>query len=146
MLRGNHPATVDTKSRFKVPTGFRGYIRDTYGDDLFITSFTGENLLAYPLPEWSRLESRLQQIPTMNPARQKLMSRVNYYGAMATMDAQGRVLVPQLLREAAHIEGEVVVMGQVTHLEVWNHDLFRSRLEVQPLTDDDLRTLADLGI
>lgn len=146
MLRGNHPATVDSKSRIKVPTSFRNYIRDTYGDDLFITSFTGENLLAYPLPEWSRLESRLQQIPTMNPARQKVMSRVNYYGAMATMDAQGRVLVPQLLRDSAHVEGEVVVMGQVSHLEVWNHELFRNRLEVNPLTDDDLRTLADLGI
>lgn len=146
MLRGSYPATVDSKSRIKVPTAFRGYIRDTYGDDLFITSFTGENLLAYPLPEWSRLESRLQQIPTMNPARQKLMNRVNYYGAMATMDAQGRVLVPQLLRDSARVEGEVVVMGQVTHMAVWNHELFRSGLEASPLTDDDLRTLADLGI
>ena len=146
MLRGNHPATVDAKFRIKVPTSFRNYIRDTYGDELFMTSFNGENLLAYPLAEWSRMEARLQQIPSMNPARQKLLSRVNYYGAMATMDAQGRVLVPQLLRDGAKLEGEVVVMGQMTHLEIWNHDVFRSRLDSSPLTEDDLSTLADLGI
>lgn len=146
MLRGNHPATVDGKFRFKVPTTFRNFIRETYGDELFLTSFSGENLLAYPLAEWSRMEARLQQIPSMNPARQKLMSRVNYYGAMTSMDAHGRVLVPQLLRENARLDGEVVVMGQLTHLEIWNHDEFRSRLESSPLTEADLTTLADLGI
>jgi MraZ protein len=137
---------VDAKFRIKVPTTFRNHIRDTYGDELFLTSFSGENLLAYPLAEWSRMEARLQQIPSMNPARQKLMSRVNYYGAMTTMDAQGRVLVPQLLREQAKLEGEVVVMGQMSHLEIWNHDVFRSRLESTPLTEADLTILADLGI
>lgn len=146
MLRGNHPATVDAKFRLKIPTAFRNFVRDSWGTELFLTSFTGENLLAYPLAEWSEMEARLDRIPTMNPARQKLMSRVNYYGAMATMDKQGRVLVPQLLREKAGIEGEVVVMGQMNHLEVWNHDVFRQRLEASPLTDIDLQTLADLGI
>jgi len=146
MLRGNHPATVDAKYRLKVPTAFRNFIRDSWGNELFLTSFTGENLLAYPLAEWSEMEARLDRIPQMNPARQKLMSRVNYYGAMTTMDKQGRLLVPQLLREKAAIEGEVVVMGQMDHLEVWNHEVFRQRLESTPLTDTDLQTLADLGI
>ena len=146
MLRGNHPATVDAKFRIKVPTAFRNLIRETYGDDLFLTSFTGENVLAYPLPEWSRLEEKLLQIPSMNPSRQKLLARVNYFGGVSSMDKTGRVLVPQLLRETASIEGEVVVMGQLTHLEIWNHDLFRQRLDAKPLTMDDMETLAGLGI
>lgn len=146
MLRGNHPATVDAKSRIKVPTAFRNLIRETYGDDLFLTSFTGENVLAYPMPEWSRMEERLQRIPSMNPSRQRLMSRVNYFGGVASMDRQGRLLVPQLLRESARIDGEVVVMGQLTHLEVWNHEIFRGRLTDAPLTENDLQVLADMGI
>lgn len=146
MLRGNHPATVDAKFRIKVPTAFRNFIRDTWGDELFLTSFTGENVLAYPLGEWSEMEARLQKIPTMNPARQKLLARVNYFGAVNSMDKQGRVLVPQLLRESAGVDGEVVVMGQMNHLEIWNHDVFRRRLEASPLTDEDFETLADLGI
>jgi MraZ protein len=146
MLRGNHAATVDAKSRVKVPTAFRNLIRETYGDDLFVTSFSGDNVLIYPMPEWSRMEERLQRIPSMNPARQKLMARVNYFGAVASMDRQGRILVPQLVRESAHIGGEVVVMGQMSHLEVWNHEIFRGRLDDAPLTDDDLQVLADMGI
>ncbi|NKB90264.1 MAG: division/cell wall cluster transcriptional repressor MraZ [Acidobacteria bacterium] len=146
MLRGNHPATVDAKSRIKVPTAFRNVIRETYGDDLFVTSFSGDNVLAYPMSEWNRMEERLQRIPSMNPARQKLMTRVNYFGAVASMDRQGRILVPQLLRESARVDGEVVVMGQISHLEIWNHDTFRGRLDDAPLTDDDLQVLADMGI
>lgn len=146
MLRGNHPATVDAKFRIKVPTAFRNFIRDSWGPELFLTSFTGENVLAYPLEQWSEIEARLQEIPTMNPARQKLLARVNYYGAVNSMDKQGRVLVPQLLRESAEVEGEVVVMGQMNHLEIWNHETFRTRLDAQPLTDEDFQTLADMGI
>ena len=146
MLRGNHPATVDAKHRIKIPTAFRNMIRETYGDDFFLTSFTGENVLAYPLPEWGRVEERLQAIPSMNPSRQKLLSRVNYYGALASMDRQGRVLVSPLLRAASAVDGEVVVMGQLTHLEIWNHDAYRQRLADSPLTIDDLQILADMGV
>lgn len=146
MLRGNHPATVDAKFRIKIPTAFRNTIRANHGSELFLTSFTGENVLVYPLPEWSAMEERFARIPTMNPARRKLLIRANYYGLVANMDKQGRVLVPQLLRESAKIEGAVVVMGQMTHLEVWNHDTFRTRLQASPLTDADLQTLADLGV
>lgn len=146
MLRGNHPATVDAKFRIKVPTAFRNFLRDTWGDELFLTSFTGENVLAYPLGEWQAIEARLQKIPTMNPARQKLLARVNYFGAVNSMDKQGRVLVPQLLRESAEVEGEIVVMGQMNHLEIWNHEVFRRRLEASPLSVADMETLADLGI
>ena len=146
MLRGNHPATVDAKHRIKVPTAFRNVIRETYGDDFFLTSFTGENVLAYPLPEWGRVEERLQAIPSMNPARQKLLARVNYYGALTSMDRQGRVLVPQLLRNAATVDGEVVVMGQISHLEIWNHETFRQRMDELPLTTDDFQILADMGV
>ncbi len=146
MLRGNHPATVDAKFRLKIPTAFRNFIRERYGDDLFLTSFTGDNLLVYPLAVWSVIEERLQEIPSMNPTRRKLLNRANYFGALSTMDRQGRVLVPALLRESAHVDGEVVVMGQLNYLEVWNHAIFRERLESEPLTDADFQTLSEMGI
>ena len=82
----------------------------------------------------------------MNPTRRKLLNRANYFGALSTMDRQGRVLVPALLRESAHVDGEVVVMGQLNYLEVWNHAIFRERLESEPLTDADFQTLSEMGI
>ena len=146
MLRGSQPATVDDKGRVKIPTSFRTSIRDAYGAELFLTSLTGDHLRIYPLPVWTALEERIIRIPAMNPARQKLLDRVSYYGHVTTMDKQGRVLVPPLLREAAEIHGEVVVMGQMDYLAVWNHEAFRQRLSGDPLTTEDLEKLAELGI
>ena len=62
------------------------------------------------------------------------------------MDKQGRVLVPQRLRELANVQGEVVVMGQMDHLEVWNHEIFKQRLDSEPLSDEDFDNLAELGL
>ena len=146
MLRGNQPATVDDKGRIKIPTSFRTTIRDAYGAEVFLTSLTGEHVRIYPLPVWAALEERINRIPAMNPARQKLMDRVNYYGHVTTMDKQGRVLVPALLREEARMSGEVVVMGQMDYLVVWNHEIFRQRLASEPLSEQDFDKLAELGI
>ncbi len=79
----------------------------------------------YPLPEWQKIEEKLAQIPSLNPAKKKFLDRVNYYGQMAEMDAQGRVLLPQILRETAKLGGDVVVFGAQTYLEVANHDEFK---------------------
>jgi MraZ protein len=146
MLRGNQPATVDDKGRIKVPTSFRSAIRDKYGAEVFLTSVDGNNVRIYPLSVWASIEERINRIPAMSPARQKFMDRVNYYGHVTTMDKQGRVLIPQLLREAADMTGEVVVMGQMDYLVVWNHEIFRSRLAEEPLTEEDFEKLAELGI
>lgn len=146
MLRGNQPATVDDKGRIKIPTTFRNDMREAYGDELFLTSLDGDNVRIYPLPIWTALEERINRIPAMNPARQKLLDRVNYYGHATKMDKQGRVLVPPLLRDSAEITGEVVVMGQMDYLVVWNHEIFRHKLDAAPLTSEDLQALADMGI
>jgi MraZ protein len=146
MLRGNQHATVDDKGRIKIPTSFRNAIRDNWGAEVFLTSVDGENVRIYPLPVWAAVEERINKIPAMSPARQKFMDRVNYYGHVTTMDKQGRVTVPQKLRETADVSGEIVVMGQMDYLVVWNDEVFRSRLEAEPLTNEDFEKLAELGI
>ena len=82
----------------------------------------------------------------MNPAKKKFLDVTNYYGQMAEMDAQGRMLLPQLLRESAKITAEVVVLGAQTYLEVVNHDDFKAKLETEPLTAADLTELAGFGL
>lgn len=146
MLRGNSPAKIDEKGRLKVPNGFRAYLEHEYGRELFITSLHGDSVRIYPMPVWTDLERRLAQIPSAHPSRQKYVDRVNFYGQVGELDAQGRVLIPQRLRESAHMVGEVDVFGQFTFLEVWNHERFLAKLQREPFTDDDARALSDLGI
>jgi MraZ protein len=146
MFRGNHPARVDEKGRLKLPAEFMRRCKDVYGDQFYITSKDGKRAEIYPLKEWEKIEERLAQIPSMNPHKKKFLDVTNYYGQMAQMDEQGRVLIPAILRQAASVKGEVVVLGSQTYLELVNHDAFKAELETQPLTMDDQAALADLGL
>lgn len=147
MLRGNYPARVDDKGRLKVPNEFRAYLDQAFpGGKFYITSFDGQNARIYPMSEWERIEEKLAALPTMDPTKQKLLSRTNYFGQVVEMDAQGRVLIPAVLRESAQMRGDVAVLGYLRHLEVWNEERLVGEMKSSPFTDADKQTLADLGI
>ena len=98
------------------------------------------------MKEWEKFEDKLATIPSFNPAKKKLLDRLNYYGQMAKMDDQGRVLLPQILRGEARLNGDVVVFGMQRYLEVANHDLFKQTMEANPLTEADQQALAEFGL
>ena len=146
MLRGNYSAKIDDKGRLKIPTAFRAMVEGQHGAGLYVTSLTGESVRVYPMPVWLALEERLTRVPSTHPARNRFLDRVNYFGQVTEFDAQGRVLIPTRLRESAGMTGEVDVLGQITYLEVWNHERFVDKLKREPFSDDDAKLLADFGI
>ncbi len=146
VMRGNSPAKVDAQGRIKVPANHRKVLDEDYGPEVFVTSVTGENALIYPLSEWEKIEAKLQEPPKMLPEKVKFLRNTSYYGQVTTMDKQGRILIPQHLRESASIDGDVAVMGQLHFLEVWNREKVTNRMEADPYTRDDAVVLAELGI
>lgn len=143
---GHAPATIDDKGRLKVPANFRKIIEEKYGRDCFITSTDGRRALVYPLPVWFDFQDRIARVPSTSMAKGKLLERVNYYGQVSSIDAQGRVLVPAVLREVAGIKDDVVVIGNQDHLIVWNDEKIQKRLEESPMTDDDFKELELHGV
>ena len=146
MLRGSYPARIDEKGRLKLPTAFKTLVEGTHGASLYITSLTGDSVRIYPMPVWLAVEERLSAMPSTHPARLKFLDRVSYYGQLSEFDAQGRVVIPPRLRDAAGMSGDVDVLGIVDHLEVWNHERFEAKLKREPFTDEDARGLAEFGI
>ena len=146
MFRGNHPTRVDEKGRLKVPAEFKRVIDEKYAQRFYITSLDGTVAQIYPFEEWERIEAKLASLSTFNPTKKKFLNRVNYYGQVVEMDGQGRLLIPQILRESAQIRGEVAVLGNLTYLEVRNLEAFRKEIEEQAFTDEDTKTLDELGI
>ncbi|MEM7352278.1 MAG: division/cell wall cluster transcriptional repressor MraZ [Acidobacteriota bacterium] len=146
MFRGSSPAKIDTKGRLKVPTEFRRLLDERYGPEVFITSVQGRSAMLYPLDAWERVEQKLAEVPSSNRSKQRFLERVNYFGQQLRLDAQGRVVIPQILRERAEIHGEVVVSGRIEHLEVWNRELFDQKLLEEPFTEEDFEALAERGI
>ena len=146
MLRGNYTARIDAKGRLKVPTPFRRLIDEKHGGEFYITSLSGDNVRIYPLREWESIEQRLSLLPSMDPARRKFLDRTNYFGQQSTIDGQGRILIHPLLRKSAGVMGDVVVLGYLTYLEVWEIDVFRATKLSEAYTEDDEAAISKLGI
>ncbi|MGC2173669.1 MAG: division/cell wall cluster transcriptional repressor MraZ [Candidatus Sulfotelmatobacter sp.] len=146
MFRGNHPTRVDEKGRLKVPAEFKRVIDEKYGQQFYITSLDGDVAQLYPFEEWERIEQKLAALSNFNSAKKKFLSKVNYWGQVVEMDGQGRLLIPQLLREAAHIKGEVAVSGYQTYLEVRNIEAYQQKVQEEKFTPEDEKTLDELGI
>ena len=146
MFRGNHPTRVDEKGRLKVPAEFKRVIDEKYGTQFYITSLDGKVAQIYPFEEWEQIEQKLAGLSTFNPTKRKFLDRTNYWGQQVEIDGQGRLLVPQLLREAAGLKGEVAVTGMLTYLEVRNLEAYRREIEENKFTPEDEKTLDELGI
>ena len=145
MLRGNSPAKIDDRGRLKIPNGFRSFIEDEHGRELFVTSLQGDSVRIYPMPVWADIERKLALIPSSHPSRLRFLDRVNFFGQVSEIDTQGRVVIPPRLRESATMVGEVDVFGQMNYLEVWNHERFIAKMQREPFTDADAQALSDLG-
>jgi len=146
VFRGNAPARIDDKGRLKVPNIFRSLLEAKYGRELFLTSLTGEYARIYPMPVWQDIEQKLAGVPSTHPSKLRFLDRVNYFGQSAELDAQGRVLIPVRLREAATMAGDVDVLGQYNFLDVWNHDRFLTKMQRDQYSDEDARALSEFGV
>jgi MraZ protein len=147
VLRGCYSARIDDRGRLKIPNAFRALVEEQHAaSGLYVTSLSGDSVRIYPMPVWLGVEQRLARMPSTHPARLKFLDRVNYFGQISEFDAQGRVVVPPRLRDAAGMVGEVDVLGQVDYLEVWNHERFVAKLQREPFSDDDARALSEFGI
>lgn len=143
---GHAPAKVDDKGRLKIPAEFRKIIEQKFGPDCFITSEDGQRALIYPMPVWFDYQGRLSKVPSASQPKKKLLERLNYFGQTGTMDQQGRVLIPAVLRREAGMADDVVVIGNNDHLIVWNEERIQRRLAENPLTDEDYKELELHGV
>jgi transcriptional regulator MraZ len=146
VFRGHEQARIDDKGRLKVPNVFRSLLETKYGRELFLTSLTGDYVRLYPMPVWVDIEAKLGAMPSTHPSRLRFLDRVNFFGQVAELDTQGRVLVPVRLRETAAIAGDVDVLGQFNYLDTWNHDRLVTKLQRDAYTDDDAKALSEFGI
>jgi MraZ protein len=144
MFRGSHVTQIDEKFRLKVPADFKRHIDEVYGTQFFITSKDGKRAEIFPLKVWQEKEEKMKSISDLNPAKRRYMEMTSYYGQTVEMDAAGRLLLPQKLREAATLTEEVVVIGMQTTLAVENHEKLKPT--IVPMSVEELKALEELGL
>lgn len=144
MLRGSISAKTDEKGRLKLPSDFKQVFDTASVAKFYITSEDGKKAQIWPLPEWEKREKKLLRSSSVNPAVAKYLNLTSYYGQQVEMDNQARLLLPQILRNAAQLDGEVAVFGMRTYLEVHNREIFEQNLAANQLTVDDRKAMAEI--
>ena len=140
---GTHSVKVDDKGRLKLPSLVKERLVERYKDATYIvTSLTGDSVVIWPQPEFERIDRSLAQMSEFSKVRVKFQNTVNRYGAEATLDEQGRMLIPAKLRESAGMKGEVTLFWQGNHLEVHNQAKYDAEADQNRLTAEDLEELA----
>jgi MraZ protein len=143
MFRGQFEHAIDEKGRLSIPAKFREALREE--KSLVLTNSDGY-LTAYPLTEWRALEDRLRANPRLKRDLRDYLRLVYSTAEDVAMDGQGRILVPQTLRQRAGITRDVVIIGVMDQIEIWDRARWEAKVAAAPSTEELTAKLGELGI
>lgn len=143
LFYGEYQHTIDPKGRVIVPSKFR----DGLGEKFIVTKGLDNCLFAYSSAEWSDLEAKLRTLPFTD---KDVRAFVRFFFAGATeceVDKQGRILLPQNLREYAGLDKEIYVIGVSTRVEIWDKEKWENYSGDDNVSADKIaEKMAMLGI
>ena len=123
LFRGINAVNLDVKGRISMPKKYRQDTLDAADGKMVVTIDTDAPcLLLYTLSEWERIESKLQQLPSFNPAALRIQRLLIGHAMEVDMDTQGRLLLPGLLRDHAKLDKNVILVGQGNKFEIWSQE------------------------
>ena len=140
MFKGISEIKLDDKGRFALPKRVRQQSQEGFGSKFVVTvnPFAGEKcLFLYPLPRWSEIAEAQAQWPDSDQRVRKLVRLLFGYAEELSLDKSGRVLLSQPLRDYASLRRDMVVVGHVQKMELWDKQLWTRHLEDNLLHADD---------
>lgn len=150
MFRGISSISLDAKGRIAIPTRYRDELHECCERQMIVTLAVNEKcvgepgcLWLYPLPEWEKLEQTINKLPTLNKAAGKLRRFLIGHASECEMDTQGRLLLPEKLREYASMDKQLYLVGQLNKFEIWN-DVAWLQKQQEWMDGDDTEGLSDL--
>lgn len=131
MFRGINGINIDAKGRMAMPTRYRERLQLDSQNIVIITIDTEERcLLIYPKPEWEEIEAKIAALPSFQPAARRIQRLLIGHATDVELDAQGRLLLPPLLRDYAGLDKRLVLVGQGKKFELWDEAHWGSRRDL----------------
>ncbi|MBU4347957.1 MAG: division/cell wall cluster transcriptional repressor MraZ [Nanoarchaeota archaeon] len=143
MFIGEYKHNLDSKGRIALPVKFRQEI----GSSVIITKGLDRCLFAFTSKDWEILAQKLVKLPLVQ-SNSRAFVRLMVAGAMSVEpDKQGRILIPDYLRQYADFKKEVVVAGVYNRIEIWNNDTWNDyKSKTEASSDEIAEKLGELGI
>ncbi len=121
MFRGINQIQLDDKARMSVPIRYRENLKRGADHQVVITIDTEERcLLLYPLTEWEEIERKIGALPSFNRSVRRIQRLLVGHATEAELDSNGRILLPQPLREYAGLQKSIMLVGQGKKFEIWD--------------------------
>lgn len=143
MFIGEYQHTIDEKGRLAVPTKFRA----AFAEGAVITRGLDNCLFVYPMSQWKELAGKLSSLP-ISQKNSRAFARLMLAGAMdVELDKQGRVVVPEYLREFAAVGKKVVVAGLYNRLEIWSEERWQEyKKQTEGESGEIAEAMGELGV
>ncbi len=123
MFQGHSICSLDAKSRLILPAKFRKYIKPEADNKLILTRGLDDCLLVYPLDEWEKVKTGFMRFSQFIKDERAFMREILYYVNECELDSQNRILIPQQLMDFAKLKKEVVVLGLLDKMEIWDPEI-----------------------
>lgn len=143
MFMGEYQHSLDEKGRLIIPAKFR----EDLGEKFVLTRGLDNSLFVYPMNQWKILEEKIKELPT-SQADTRAFVRLFFSGAVeAEPDKQGRMVLPQHLREHAKIERDVYIIGVSTKIEIWSKQIWEEYTNHARQSYEEIaENIIDIGI
>lgn len=146
MFRGRFEHTIDEKGRLSIPSKFREILSARGENELILTDFDS-CLAAYPREEWRQLEERIKKLSMMQKDVRNFLRLFYSSATEAPLDPQGRILISPQMRERAKLDREVVLLGLLNKMEIWDKKAWEDFMAHSAGSFEDIASkLVELGI
>ena len=140
---GEYLNVLDAKNRINIPAKFRKAL-DTVNDRTFvITRGFDECLTLYPIYEWNIVEQQLASLSSLRNRNRNFVRSIVRYASYVQYDRQGRIIIPDNLKAYSQIDKDVIIIGMITKIEIWNPnkiEKYNSNINIDEFDDlaDDI--------
>ncbi len=138
MFKGQFTYSIDNKGRISIPAKLRKHISPEANDTFVMTRGLSSCIDLYPMDEWLKIEEKLLQLNSFSESGARFLRMISQYASEDKMDSQARILIPQNLLEYAKIENEVLILGALRKIEVWNPKVFENYLNSSPESYEEI--------
>jgi len=139
MLIGEYQNQIDAKNRMIVPAK----LRDDLGYKCVITKGLDDCLIIYPMQTWAKQEELLAELPMVDKDARAFRRFIYQNATDCEIDKQGRVLIPASLLEKAHIEKELITIGNLDRIEVWAKEVYETSESGAKLSEGAFENLSE---
>jgi MraZ protein len=124
MFRGQYFYSVDSKGRVSIPAKLRKHMSPEANDTVVMTQGTSKCIEIYPFDQWQIIENNLLLLNSFDPKNARFIRMMLQHATEDVLDSQSRILIPQLLLDYAGIEKEVMILGALKKIELWNPEVY----------------------